>query len=369
VQNFADRLFAAVAAKESPLVVGIDPDPRMIPPALFGRPRAGEPMREFLARGVVRFAEAIVAAVAPHAAAIKPQLAYFERLGPAGIAAYEATVACAKACDLLVIADGKRNDIASTASQYAAAYLGGTGDGSRDVRNAGVGTSASGSSALASGELEEWLAGADGEAPKADALTVNGYLGQDSLKPFIERLGMGSGLFVLVKTSNPSSGDLQDRLLQGEGGGWTAEGKSGPRGASGAEGAGEGCEQAPDVPTGLTVAALVGGWLEEYNRAHTGASGYGPLGAVVGATYPKELADLRRRLVHTPFLIPGFGAQGGGVDDVVGGFDRRGLGAVVNASRSILYAYREAGELPFDKAAERKAKEIKETLRKACQSL
>lgn len=324
---FADRLFDAVAAKESPLVVGIDPDVTQIPGSLFDRPRQGESMREFLARGVQRFVEAIVAAVAPYACAVKPQLAYFERLGPAGLVAYEAAVACARAHGLLVIADGKRNDIASTAAQYAAAYLGPQRGRSGQER----------------GSAGEWLAAADREGPKADALTVNGYLGRDSLDPFIQFLGSERGLFVLVKTSNPSSGDLQDRLVA-------------PLGA--VEGDGE----------AIRVAEVVAGWLEAFNRERAGRWGYGPLGAVVGATYPEELARIRKRFVHTPLLIPGFGAQGGGVDDALGGFDARGAGAVVNASRSILYACREHGDLPFDQAAARKAKEIKEAFQKALRS-
>lgn len=329
-ENFADKLFDEVRAKASPLVVGIDPDPRLIPPSLFGRPRPGESMRAFLARGVLRFSEAILEAVASHVCAVKPQLAYFERLGPDGLRAYELTVAHAKALGLLVIADGKRNDIASTAAQYAAAYLGDPGETETGKE---------------AGEAEAWLSAADRESPKADALTVNGYLGRDSLEPFAAYLPRGKGLFVLVKTSNPSSGDLQDRLI--------LAGGDPPR-----EGHGE-----------VTVAGLVGGWLEEYNQSRAGRCGYGPMGAVVGATYPRDLAQLREALPHTPFLIPGFGAQGGGVEDVAPGFDRRGLGAVVNASRSILYAWREAADLAFDAAAARKAKEIKEALRKVLPSL
>lgn len=325
--NFADRLFAAVLEKESPLVVGIDPDPRQIPPQVFGRPRPNEGVRAFLARGVQRFSEAIIAAVAPHACAVKPQLAYFERLGPDGLGAYEAVVACARAHGLLVIADGKRGDIASTASQYAAAYLG-----------EGPGRPAAGEGA---GEAEKWLTAADLEGPKADALTVNGYMGRDSLAPFLNALDWGRGAFVLVKTSNPSSGDLQDRRLLAEG-----------------EGPGE-----PGQGAAVSVAELVGGWLEAYNRERAGTWGYGPLGAVVGATFPDELTRLRRALPHTPFLVPGFGAQGGGIGDVAGGFDGRGLGAVVNASRSVLYAYRDSGEQAFDRAAARKAREIKEALK------
>lgn len=342
--NFADRLFAAVQEKESPLVVGIDPDPGLIPRTLFDRPAAGAGAREALARGVQRFAEEIIAAVAAYTCAVKPQLAYFERLGPPGLAAYEATVACARAHGLLVIADGKRNDIAQTAKQYAVAYLG-RGDGPRDGDGRPSGAAEPGERGEGAGKeetVEALIAAADREGPKADALTVNGYMGRDTLAPFLESAGSDGGLFVLVKTSNPSSGDLQDRLILGG---------SGAPGECGEE--------------GTRVAELVGGWLEEHNRRHAGRLGYGNLGAVVGATYPEELASLRRRLPHTPFLIPGFGAQGGTAADVAGGFDARGLGAVVNASRSILYAYRELPGMPLAKAAARKAREARDALAKA----
>lgn len=323
--NFADRLFGAVEAKKSPLVVGIDPDPQLMPPALFDFSSPDRSARQVLARGIERFAKGIIQAVADHVCAVKPQLAYFERLGPAGLAAYEATVECAKAHGLLVIADGKRNDIAQTARQYAAAYL-------------GAGEAAAGIEANVAG----CLAAADRETPKADALTVNPYLGRDSLGPFIERLDAGRGLFVLVKTSNPSSGDLQDRMLTPlSGDGTTREG---------------------DAPR---LYEFVGEWLEEYNRRSPGRLGYGPVGAVVGATFPEELSALRRLLPRTPFLIPGLGAQGASAQDVAGGFDSRGLGAVVNASRSILYAYRGMPGTPFDKAAAERARSLKEALGRA----
>ena len=326
--NFADKLFSEVKRKGSPLVVGIDPDPGLIPPELYDKPGDETGYRHALAQGVRRFAEEIISAVAAYVCAVKPQLAYFERLGPAGIAAYEATVVCAKAHGLLVIADGKRNDIAQTARQYAIAYLG----------------SPEPVDAFPQNEVARRLAAADAEAPKADALTVNGYMGRDTLQPFIESTGREGGLFVLVKTSNPSSGELQDRSILAK------ETEAGPAGPDG---------------RGIRVYELVGEWLEEHNRNEAGKYGYGNLGAVVGATYPEELASLRQRLAHTPFLIPGFGAQGGTAADVAAGFDGNGLGAVVNASRSILYAYRESPGIPFAQAAAERAREVRDALREA----
>lgn len=295
-ERFADRLFGAVQQKESAVVVGIDPDVRLIPRAYFPNPIPSVGLRESVARGVRDFAGEIVGAIADVAVAIKPQLAYFERLGPAGFSAYEEIVRQADQEGLLVIADGKRNDIAQTASQYAAAYLGvdkARCDGRVD-------------------ENTEILAAVDAEGPKADALTINPYLGWDGIEPFLLSQE-GKGLFVLVKTSNPSSGQLQDRALE-----------------TGAECSGR-------------VLDVVAGWIEEFCARESGKFAYGDVGAVVGATYPMELKGLRAAMPHVPFLIPGYGAQGGGAEDVAEGFDAQGLGAVVNASRSILYAYTKAG--------------------------
>ncbi|HLS89716.1 MAG TPA: orotidine-5'-phosphate decarboxylase [Limnochordia bacterium] len=321
--NFADRLFDAVLHKKSPLVVGIDPDPRLIPSSLFDFSSARKNVRGALAQGVERFAVRIIQAVADFACAVKPQLAYFERLGPAGLEAYEATVQCAKNHGLLVIADGKRNDIAQTAKEYAAAYLGGE----------------EGIAKTEGQDVAGWLAAADREAPKADALTVNPYLGRDSLVPFLERVNTGQGLFVLVKTSNPSSGDLQDQVIA------SVQGSAGEASRT-------------------RVYERVAAWLEQDNQERPGRYGYGSVGAVIGATYPGELSALRRLLPRTPFLVPGVGAQGAKAEDVGAAFDGRGLGAVVNVSRSILYAYREEPGISFEKAAAERAEKLQKELAK-----
>ncbi len=293
--RFADALFTAVRDKGSAVVVGMDPDLSLIPRSYFPTPVPTTGVREAVAEGVLAFAGDVIQAVADVAVAIKPQLAYFERLGPPGLAAFEEVVRLARAEGLLVIADGKRNDIAQTAVQYAAAYLGVT-----------PAESPSGS------DSEAIVSSVDGEGPKADALTINPYLGWDGIRPFLAP-GGHRGIFVLVKTSNPSSGELQDRALNSHR---------------------EPAERVLDV---------VGGWLEEHCGQDTGNLGYGDVGAVVGATYPDELKRLRAAMPHVPFLIPGYGAQGGGAQDVADGFDEQGLGAVVNASRSILYAYARNG--------------------------
>jgi orotidine-5'-phosphate decarboxylase len=182
------------------------------------------------------------------------------------------------ACGLLVIADAKRNDIGSTAEAYADAFLG----------------------------MPAIFGQAVPSDFAADALTVNGYLGSDGIRPFTEQAGQhGRGLFVLVKTSNASSGELQDLSIDGR-------------------------------PLYEHMGALV----ERWGAAYRGACGYSAVGAVVGATYPEQARRLRALMPHTLFLVPGYGAQGATAADVAGSFDANGQGAVVNASRSIIFAYR-----------------------------
>jgi len=239
--------------------------------------------------------------------AVKPQLAFYELLGVPGMAAYADTVAYAREKGLFVIADGKRSDIGSTMQAYAAAHLGLTDLG---------------------GELQA--------AFDADALTVNAYLGSDGIKPLVDVCkARDKGIFVLVKTSNPSSGELQDKTADG----------------------------AP-------VYELMGRMCETWGGDTVGAHGYSAVGAVVGATYPQQLTELRAKLPHTFFLVPGYGAQGGGAADVAGAFDQNGLGAVVNSSRGIMCAYKAEGcdERDFAGAARREAVRMRDALRAAIEN-
>jgi orotidine-5'-phosphate decarboxylase len=211
----------------------------------------------------------IIDVVAERVPIVKPQAAFFEELGPSGMVALGAVIAHARARGLLVLLDGKRNDIGTTAEAYARGWL---------------------------GPHSPW---------QADALTVSPYLGADSLQPFVEAAGqVGAGVFVLVKTSNPGGGWLQDLPSH-------------------------------DRPIYRHVAQLV----EDLAAQTAGESGYGIVGAVVGATYPSQLAELRAAMPHTWLLIPGYGSQGGSAADVVAGFDERGLGAIVNNSRGLTFAY------------------------------
>jgi orotidine-5'-phosphate decarboxylase len=256
--TFADRLAAEVERKRSQLVVGLDPNPDLLPVELRG--------------DVARFCCGIIDAVGPYAVAVKPQLAFFEALGPAGMAAFDEACLYARRAGLLVLADGKRGDIGSTARAYAEAYL-------------------------------------EGEPPRADALTVNPWLGRDSMEPFLGAVRRhGSGLFVVVRTSN-LSGDLQDAVLK----------------------------------DGRPMWHLVAGLVEEWGEEAVGDVGLSSVGAVVGATHPRAVAEARRLMPRTILLLPGVGAQGASIADLARAFQSGPASALVAASRSVIYAYRESG--------------------------
>jgi orotidine-5'-phosphate decarboxylase len=264
--HFADRLVAAVRAKRTPVLVGLDPRAQNLPPGLF----TGTGL-EATASAFASFCRGVIDVVAPLVPAVKPQAAFFEQLGPAGMRALKDTIDYAAAKALLVILDGKRNDIGSTATGYAEAYLG-------------------------PGDSSPW---------GCDALTVSPYLGDDSLTPFVDVAKQrGAGIFVLVKTSNPGGKRFQDLVADGK-----------------------------------PLYSHVGAYVESLAAATKGNGGYGSVGAVVGATYPDQLAQLRQAMPHTWLLIPGFGAQGGTANDCAAAFDSIGLGAIVNNSRGIIFAH------------------------------
>ena len=271
---FADRLAGAVEQKGSQLVVGLDPVLDLLPLELRGNAHVGRPPA---AEAVARFCSGIVDAVAPYVVAVKPQLAFFEALGSDGIAAFERVVAYARAAGLLVVVDGKRGDIGSTARAYADAYL----------EPAGA------------------------RSPIADALTVNTYLGRDSLEPFVAACRRrGRGLFCLVKTSNAGSIDIQDLAL--------SDGR----------------------PLWHQVALLV----RELGEELVGDCGLSSIGAVVGATHPRAIGEARRLLPQAILLLPGVGAQGATPADIARAFTSGPASALVTASRSVLYAYRDSGD-------------------------
>jgi len=267
IHHFTDQLSAAAARLASPVVVGLDPRWEQLPDSFRA---SGDDSWGAQARAYTAFCHGVVDVVAPLVPAVKIQAAFFEELGPAGMAAMAAVIEHAQQRGLLVILDGKRNDIGSTAIAYARGYLG------RSV--------------------SPW---------QADALTISPYLGDDSLAPFVETAQQrGAGLFVLIKTSNPGSRMVQDLVADGK-----------------------------------TIYRHVAQHVEQLATETAGGCGYGSIGAVVGATFPEQLAELRAAMPHTWFLVPGFGSQGGTAAKVALAFDDHGGGAIVNNSRGILFAY------------------------------
>jgi orotidine-5'-phosphate decarboxylase len=269
MENFGDRLANAVRRAGNPVCVGLDPRWESLPDG-FHDVSGGTFQAK--ANAYTNFCNDVSDVVAPLVAVVKVQAAFFEELGPPGMAAMKSVVEHARTRGLMVILDGKRNDIGSTAEAYARGYL---------------------------GHESAW---------GADALTVSPYLGDDSLRPFVDvARERGAGLFVLVKTSNPGGGMLQD--LQSD---------------------------------GRTLYARMAEHVEAQAEQSLGACGYGSVGAVAGATYPAQLAELRQLMPHTWFLVPGFGSQGGTAADVAAAFDSAGLGAVINNSRGIIFAHKRA---------------------------
>lgn len=276
---YIDRLIDEIKKKNNPSVIGLDPKIEYVPGYIkdsffneFGATFEGA------AQAIIEFNTRLIDAICDIVPAVKPQLAYYEMYGIEGIKAFDETVKYAKKKGLLVIADGKRNDIGSTAQAYSAAYLGNT-------------------------PIEK-------EKHKAfdtDALTVNPYLGIDGIKPFIDDCANNDkGIFVLVKTSNPSSGQLQDLKTE----------------------------------SGKAIYETVAEYVAEWGETVKGKYGYSSVGAVVGATYPEQAKVLREIMKNAYILVPGYGAQGGTAKDAAASFNKDGLGAIVNASRSVMCAYK-----------------------------
>ncbi len=281
-KNFADKLVEAVKGKGNPICVGLDPRLEQIPKFIKKHALQEESSpTKAAADAILAFNKGIIDAVSDVVPVAKPQIAFYEIFGADGIWAYAETLKYCKQKGLITIADAKRNDIGSTAAAYARAFL---------------------------GEMEIFDGDNEVVMPifDADSITVNPYLGWDGIKPFLEEgAKYGKGIFSLVKTSNPSSGDLQDIQLK----------------------------------EGMPVYEFMGNLVDSWGADYVGESGYSSCGAVVGATYPKQAEVLRRVMPNAIFLVPGYGAQGGGAADVKPCFNADGLGAVVNNSRGIIFAY------------------------------
>ena len=303
------RLIDNIRKTQNPIVAGLDPKLEYIPSFLRERAYAqlGKTL-EGAALAIWEYNKGLIDGLWDIVPAIKPQAAYYEMFGWQGMQTLERTIRYAQQKGMFVITDGKRNDIGTTMEAYALAHLG-------EI------------------QVEDSPAVPFG----GDALTVNGYLGSDGIKPLLSLCDeKDRGIFVLVKTSNPSSGELQDRLLVQDG-----------------------------SQAGETVYETMGRMCERWGAQTRSAGGYSAVGAVVGATYPKQLEQLRKELPSTFFLVPGYGAQGGGGQDVAPAFDQNGSGAIVNSSRAILCAWKKAEDSSgesYAEAARREALRMKEDI-------
>ena len=308
------RLQKKIDEMQNPTVVGLDPDLAHIPPEIIEKYTAerGETL-EAAALAVFEFNSGLIDALYDIVPAVKPQSAYYEALGPEGVLVLKKTCDYAKAKGMYVICDGKRNDIGSTAAAYSAAYLGTVKVGNTELRPFDF-----------------------------DALTVNAYLGSDGIKPFIDMaVKHDKAIFALVRTSNPSAGELQDLIVrQGDGSlSYSVETENRP------------------------LSHAVGDLMEQISIDTADEYGYTRVGAVVGATYPEEAGLLRKRLKNTFFLVPGFGAQGGSASEAAHAFDEHGRGAIINSSRAIIAAWKKRGE-SYAYAAREEAIKMREELRK-----
>lgn len=304
---FIDKLIGKIEKVRNPSVLGLDPLIEYVPEYLrnesykiYGKNLAG------CANAILEFNRQIIDEICDCVPAVKLQLGCYEMYGIEGMITFNETVKYARQKGLLVIADGKRNDIGSSAACYSKAYLGKT----------------------IIEDVEESVF-------DVDALTVSPYLGVDGIKPFVDDcVKYDKGIFVLVKTSNKSSGQLQDLSTDG----------------------------------GRTIYEVMAGLVNEWSQDAMGKNGYSSVGAVVGATYPEQAKVLRNVMKRVYFLVPGYGAQGGTAKDVVHSFDENGRGAIVNASRSLMCAYKsdlwkdKFGETEFAKAARAEAVRMRDEI-------
>lgn len=302
MENAIDKLIKKINQTNNPTVMGLDPRYDMIPDCItkkYSKDLKGA------CQAIVEFNKALMDETYDIIPAVKPNIAFYEMFGIEGIKAFEETCNYAKEKQMIIIADSKRGDIGSTAQAYSNTFLGKT--------------------PIAEG-LESIF--------DVEFVTVNPYLGIDGVQPFLEDAKKyNKGMFILVKTSNKSSGEIQDLK--------TEDGES----------------------IYIKVAKLVNQWGKEL----IGENGYSSVGAVVGATYPQQLQKLRKIMPNAYFLIPGYGAQGGNANDIALGFDENGLGGIVNASRSLMCAYKKSNyqEEDFAKATRQEAIRMKEELNQA----
>lgn len=276
--NIADRLLKLIDEKQNPCIVGLDPRMEQMPERVKKNKRDYDNPFEAVRDTFIEFNTLIINVVADIVPAVKLQMAFYEQYGSAGLRVFEETVRHARNKGLLVIEDAKRNDIGSTAKAYAEGHLG----------------------------RVPIINGARLPSLNVDLITINPYLGSDGINPFLSICKeYGKGIFVLVKTSNPSSGEIQDKMIGED----------------------------------ETVCQRIARYIDRVGEKLMGKRGYSSVGAVVGATYPQEAIRLRQLMPKNIFLVPGYGAQGGRAEDVVHCFNNDGYGAIVSSSRSIVFAY------------------------------
>lgn len=290
-----DQLIEKIKIKNNPTVAGLDPKIEYIPRYIIDKNYAlyGKNIKTVI-ESIYEFNQGLIDALCDIVPAVKPQSAYYEMLGAAGAKLLQRTINYAQEKGLYVICDVKRNDIGSTAAAYAEGYF-------------------------------------DKDAYHVDSITVNGYLGSDGVLPFKKYCDEEEkSIFMLVKTSNPSSGELQDLRLS----------------------------------TGETIYEKMADMVSDWGQDSIGKYGYSNIGAVVGATYPEQLTELRARAPHTFFLVPGYGAQGASAKDIAGAFDEKGMGAIINSSRGIMCAYQKtnAPETEYAKAARDEALRMRDEI-------
>lgn len=302
MKNAMDRLIDKIKQTNNPTVMGLDPRYDMIPECIT---KKYDKNSKGVCQAILEFNQALIDATYDIIPAVKPNIAFYEMFGVEGIKIFEETCKYAKQKGMLIIADSKRGDIGSTAQAYSNAFIGKTPILEREQ-----------------------------EIFDVEFVTVNPYLGIDGVKPFLEDAKKyNKGMFILVKTSNPSSGEIQDLKTE----------------------------------DGETIYVKVAKLVNEWGKETIGENGYSLVGAVVGATYPQQLQELRQIMPNAYFLIPGYGAQGGNAKDIALGFDKNGLGGVVNASRSLMCAYKKENykQEEFAKATREEAIRMREELNQA----
>lgn len=304
--NKIDALIEKIKETNNPTVIGLDTKYDMIPNCIKNK---YDDNLEGVSKSILEFNKRLIDATYDIIPAVKINIAFYEMYGLKGMEAFEETCKYAKEKGMVVMADIKRGDIGNTAKAYSNAFLGKTRIGDKEEKIYDV-----------------------------DFVTLSPYMGTDSIKPFVEDcIKYNKGAFVIVKTSNPSSGELQDLTLE----------------------------------SGEEVYTKVAKLVEEWGKELVGEYGYSSISAVVGATYPKQLQDLRKISPHTFFLIPGYGAQGGKAEDIALGFDKNGMGGIVNSSRGLMCAYQsdkwkdKFTEEEFDKATRAEAIRMRDELTEA----